>query len=362
MGYQSAVCRHWPGLVMAVSCLPGCFIEPNSGSNLEFDFAEAMQTAADRGTTPQPEQPPADTFFTLYATDFEYYDEDGNGRPDLDMNGEPLVRQAFVFEVQRFEVRKLIDRASPCFIDVEGSRFPGIHVTQVAAKIRVELGVTNPFDPLVPYNDAVDVLTADRRMELLPRLENELKAVASTDATVEPGREDFLYPATAPVGPTGCAETNPGLTDLPHPTCFDDASNALRLRLCRQLWVIAGEDFYEGSDKVYTLPLNGNFYGMVEGMNPVNDGFVGGAGIYVDENLVGHDAYTVNWQYKDLNGDGQPDAPAGMESEIGQPYLFGRSEHITRGVVNATLRNLNSRTIRGELAVFPNLGDDDVHF
>ena len=96
--------------------------------------------------------------------------------------------------------------------------------------------------------------------------------------------------------------------------------------------------------------------------NPKNSGFVGGASLFADENVVGHDAFVLNWQYKDLDGDGAPDAPPGMTSEFGVPYLGGRAELITRGVINASMRNVNSRDIRGELSVFPNLGDDDVHF
>ncbi len=361
MGLDYGVCRYWPGLVLAVACLPGC-IEPLGGSSVQFTFAEGVQPATPRGQTPEPEQPPSDTFFTLYSADFDYYDEDGNGRPDLDLNGEPLVREVYLYEVQRFEIRQLIDRSSPCFIDIEGAEFAGVHVTQHARKMRESRGVTNPLDPNVPYTDAVDVLTADKRNELLPRLENDLKAVTSSDAYVEPGRADFQYPATAPMGASGCVETNPGLTDLPHPTCIDDASNALRLRLCHELWAAAGPEYYEGSDKVFTLPLNGTFRGIVEGTNPKNGGFVGGAALFVDENLIGHDAFVINWQYKDLDGDGAPDAPAGMASELGFQYLGGRAEHITRGVINASLRNANSREIRAELSVFPELGDDDVHF
>src|SRR5262245_5683108 len=98
-------------------------------------------------------------------------------------------------------------------------------------------------------------------------------------------------------------------------------------------------------------------------MNPINGGYVGGAGVYVDEDLDGFDAFEVNWQYKDLDGNGTPDVPSGqMGNDLGFHYMTGRAELITRGVISATLRNLNSTQIRAELAVFPNLGDDDVSF
>lgn len=370
MGHHHAVCggahRLWPGFVIGVLGLSGC-VEPLRGSNVQFDFAEGVPAVQTRGAALQPGQAPADTFFILYAADYKYVDADMDRRPDLDANGMPLIEEAYLFEVQRFEIRKLIDTTSPCFIDLPGGAgiegrtvFPGLHVTQHAAKTRQALGQapdSDPLDPGMPYDEAVIVLTADQRMTLLPRLENELKAVVSTDATVETGVPDFAYPATSAAGVCGG-----NLTDIPHPTCTDDESNALRLRMCESMWNVAGPSFYEGSDKVFTLPLHGNFYGLVEGMNPINEGFVGGSGFYVDENLVGFDGWLVNYQWKDYNGDGTPDAPAGMQSEIGQPYLFGRSEFLTRGVVSAALRHATERGVRAELAVFPELGEDSVHF
>ncbi|HUQ05475.1 MAG TPA: hypothetical protein VM261_23395 [Kofleriaceae bacterium] len=335
------------------------------GSNVQIDFGEGVPAAADRGVAALTGQAPADTFFTLYAADYKYADVDGDGRSDVDMNGEPVITEAYLFEVQRFEIRKLINRSSPCFIDLPGGAgdegrtlFPGIHITQHAAKVREVLGVTNPLDPAVPYDDAVRVLTADRRVELLPRLENELKAVTSSDATVEAGVPDFEYPPTTAPGECGGS-----VSAIPHPTCTDDESNALRLRLCQEAWAEAGPSWYEGSDKVFTLPMNGRFYGLVEGMNPINDGFVGGSGFYVDENLVGHDAYLIRYQWKDYDGDGMPDVPAGQTfDEIGKPYLEGHSEHFSRGVTNATFRHATEVGVRGELAVFPELSDDSVHF
>lgn len=370
MGHHHAVCggahRLWPGFALGVLCLSGC-VEPLRGSNVQFDFSEGVPAVQPRGAPLRAGQAPADTFFILYAGDYKYVDADMDRNPDLDTNGMPIIEEAYLFEVQRFEIRKLIDTTSPCFIDLPGGAgiegrtvFPGLHVTQHAAKTRQALNLpadADPLDPGMPYDEAVIVLTADRRVTLLPRLENELKAVVSTDATVETGVADFAYPATSAAGVCGG-----NLTDIPHPTCTDDESNALRLSMCRSMWSVAGTSFYEGSDKVFTLPLNGSFFGLVEGMNPINDGFVGGAGFYVDENLVGHDAYLINYQWKDYNGDGTPDAPSGMQSDTGQPYLFGRSEFLSRGLTSASFRHATESSVRGELAVFPNLGDDSVQF
>jgi hypothetical protein len=347
-----------------VLSLSGC-VEPMRGSQVEIDFGEQVPRVADRGVAATPGQAPADTFMILYSADYKYVDADNDNRPDRDANGELLVEEAYLYEVQRFEVRKVINTSSPCFIDLPGGAgiegqtvFPGLHVTQHALKTREVQEVVDPLDPTVPYEKAVIVLTADRRVALLPRLENELKAVVSTDATVEAGVGDFEYPPTAAAG-----TCPPAANEIPHPTCTDDESNAQRLRICQDLWQIAGPNFYEGSDKVFTLPLHGTLYGFVEGMNPVNGvGLVGGAGFYVDENLVGHDAYLINYQWKDFNGDGTPDAPAGMESAQGQPYMFGLAEHFSRGVTNATFRHATETNISGELAVFPDLGEDSVQF
>jgi hypothetical protein len=357
--------RLWPGFLLGLLSLSAC-VDPFRGSSVQIDFNNVMPAVADRGTTPTAGQAPADTFLLLYAADYKFTDADGDGRADLDVNGQPLIDEAYLYEVQRFEVRKLIDMSSPCFIDLPGGAgiegqtvWSGLHVTQHALKTREVQGVTDPLDPSVPYDKAVIVLTADRRVELLPRLQNELKAVVSTDATVEPGIGDFQYPATAPAG--ACPPGGPN--DIPHPTCTDDQSNAQRLRVCQDLWEQAGPNWYEGSDKVFTLPLNGKLYGFVEGMNPINQvGLIGGASFYVDENLVGHDAYLINYQWKDYNGDGTPDAPAGMESDIGQPYFFARAEHFSRGVTNGTFRHPTISNLQAGLAVFPDLGDDSVQF
>jgi hypothetical protein len=356
--------RLWPGFVVGLLSLSAC-VEPFRGSNVQIDFNDQMKAVADRGAVAVAGQAPADTFFVLYAADYKYADADGDGHTDLDVNGEPLIEEAYMYEVQRFEVRKLIDLSSPCFIDLPGGAgiegqtvFPGLHVTQHGNKTREVQGVSDPLDPSVPYDKAVIVLTADQRMTNLPKLQDQLKAVVSSDATVEAGVPDFQYPATAPAG-----MCPPGPNDIPHPTCTDDESNAQRLRICQDLWEQAGPDWYEGSDKVFTLPLHGRLNGFVEGMNPVNQvGLIGGASFYVDENLVGHDAYVLNYQWKDYNGDGMPDAPANMASDIGQPFMFGRSKHFSRGVTNATFRHATVANLQATLAVFPDLGDDSVQF
>lgn len=326
-------------LGLALAGAAGC-VQPFDGSNLQIDFGAGVQPAASAGQTPRPDQPPADTHFVLYAADLV-----------LDDTG--AITESFQFALTEFQIRPVIDRTSPCFIELEETRFPGLHVTQVLAKVQEVTGVTDPFAPGLPSADVTDVLNAGRRMDNLPLLESALKTVTS--------HQPFHYPATAP--PASCPPASSEA--LPDPGCTDDLSNAQRLRLCRALWA-DHPDRYEGSDKVFTLPLNGHYLGMVEGTNPINQGFVGGSSIFVDENLVGHEAYLINWQYDDLDGDGSPDFPASLpaaeRSSTGYTYLVGRPQSITRGVVTVPMHHPTNPSINAELAIIPNLGHDDVHF
>lgn len=339
------------GLVGLAIAAGGC-VKAFDGSNLQIDFAQGVMAAARPGRTPQVDQPPADTHMELYAADLTYV-TDGQGQVQLDDRGHPIIRQSYLFKLTEFEIRPAIDRSSPCLIELEDTQFPGLHVTQIRAKVEEFTGVSDPFAPGVPADKATDVLNARRRVDNLEKFETILKTVTSHEA--------FRYPATAPAG-----QCPPAAADaLPDPACIDGASNAQRLRGCRALWA-DHPDFYEGSDKVFTLPLNGSYFGMVEGMNPINQGFVGGSSMFVDENLVGHDAYILNWQYDDFNGDGTPDFPASVpaaeRSTTGYLYMSGLPVEIARGVITVPLRHPTNSAINADLAILPGLGHDDVHF
>ena len=337
------------GVLALVLAAAGC-VEAFDGSNVQIDFNSGVQTNTRPGDTPQPDQPPANTHYVLYGADL-VYQRDANNRPVLDVAGQPVILRSFLFEVQRFEIRSAIDRTSPCFIDLERTRFPGIHVTQYAAAVRAATGITDPFLPGQDPDDVTDVLTADRRASNLPLIESALKAVTSY--------ADFRYPAIG----TQCAnEAGVDRMLIPPATCADPESNALRLERCRLAWA-ANPEFYEGSDKVFTLPLNGRFFGMVEGMNPINNGFVGGSGFFVEPNLVDLEAYVLNWQYDDLDHDGAPDVPIGSPtSPTGFPYMQGKPVQVTRGTFTVSLRHATNPRITATMAICPNLGSDDVHF
>jgi len=350
-------------LVTGLSGASGC-VDSFSGSNLQLDFSQPTLTAG--GTDYDGVRAPADTYFTFYAVDHVYRDEDGDGVPDVDAVGDPIPEVSYHFEIQRFEIRSVIDQTSPCFIEDTGARFPGLHATQVATKLRgvicERLGqgedcFDNPFEPPpgATDGDVTDVLDADVRLEQLDIKQGAIKVVSSYST--------FEYPEVA----GGCGA---GGDEIPPPECIGDADNEQRLRVCHQLWDDANsadEEFYEGSDKVFTKPLNGQMYGMVEGLNPINNGFLGGATLFVDENLVDADAFTISWQFKDHDGDGEPDYPADFltdhdESDTGYVFMTGRPEHRVRGVINAHLTNPLSATTFVEVAIFADLGDDGLHF
>lgn len=337
----------------------GC-VEPFPGSNVQLDFSQ--DTPVRSGNDPDGFTPPVDTYLTLWALD-NVYAVDADGNPIFDADGDPVVASSTFFEVQKFEFQPVINPSSPCFIEIGADRFPGVHVTQVAAKLRATLceqygQPATCFDtPTNPPNgatedDVTDVLTVNRRMELLPSLAGVVKAVTTYST--------YQYPTPA----SDC--TISGDT-LPANSCLDDASNAQRLRVCQAIWD-GQPDFYEGSDKVFTLPLNGKLYGMGEGMNPINGvGLFGGAQMFVDEVVGGADALTINWQFKDYNGDGTPDYPANFlddhdESATGYVFMSGTPYVVARGVVNAVLVNPFRATVNATVAIFTDLGDDDLHF
>ena len=135
---------------------------------------------------------------------------------------------------------------------------------------------------------------------------------------------------------------------IPAPTCTDEASNQLRLRLCQAAWE-ADSALFEGTDRVLTAPLNGTTNGMVLGLNPINMAPVGGAQFFVDNALENVDAYAIYVQMDGL------DSP-------GMQLFFGRPTMVTRGVSHVHLTSPLSPMLTSEMAVFADLGQDDVHF
>lgn len=347
------------GVLLLATVGAAACVDAYDGSNVQVDLARGVQLNP-RGTeVPEPDQPPVNTHYELFAAD-AVYKLNADGTPVLDGSGQPVIDRTYLFSVKQFQIRPVIDVASPCLIELEDTLYPGLHVTQVGAKVREATGIADPFNANCAATDkacndkVTDVLNADRRVNNLALYQGALKAVTTF--------ANFRYPAigTACVGMPGA---DPLL--IPPATCIDAPSNAQRLSLCRALWK-ANPDWYEGSDKVFTLPLSGEFFGMVDGSNPANGGFVGGASFFVDQNLIDLDAYLMNWQYDDLDHDGQPDYPASVPAEersaTGYTYMQGTPRSVARGVITVPMAHPTNPRITARVVIFPNLGHDDVHF
>lgn len=331
-------------------------VTPFSGSDVQIDFAHQngaghswvpATVAYDPTAAGAPEQPEPNTYYILWAVT-EKTDATGN------------VVENYLFDVQHFEIKNLIDPASPCFIDLEDSRFPGLHVTEFANKMEEATGVKDPLNPgCDPTTDktcsgnVTDVLDALRRVSYLSQLSTGVQAVVD--------ESEAAYPASE----TKCIEDDPNVdqSKFPPPNCTGDQSNAKRLELCRAFWT-ANPSFYEGSDTVFAVPLNGAVRGFVEGSNPKNGGFIGGTDFPIPTVLYA-DSYFVSWQFKDLNNDGMPDYLAKTpeaDKPNGHTMLNGVPVHAARGVENVLLVDKVDSSYAAQMAIFPNLADDGTHF
>lgn len=262
---------------------------------------------------------PANSYFTIYAIQ-----EDAS--------------QGRLFELERFEIHRIVDPTSPCFIDVgEHVPHPGLHVTSYATKIAEDTGITDIANPPVTATEQqkIEMATAIQRMMNVTALGGAagIKVVTSASTSV--------YPVMA----AGCA----GPADqIPPPMCIDEPSNQIRLRLCQAAWK-TDPNLFEGTDRVLTAPLGGVTRGMVDGRNPINLAPVGGAQFFVKEALDNIDAYAI---YTQTDGVDTP----------GTQLFFGRPTMPTRGVRRVHLVNPSSPALTAEMVVFADLGQDDVHF
>ena len=135
---------------------------------------------------------------------------------------------------------------------------------------------------------------------------------------------------------------------IPPAMCVDPDANARRLAACQAAWA-ADSSLWEGTDRILTAPLAGTTFGLVNGNNPINLAPVGGAQLFVDEDLTGMDAFAIYWQLDDNDG-------------LGNLLLYGTPHMPTRGVMHVELTSLTNPALTAELAIFPGLGHDDVNF
>ncbi len=394
------------GMVLAAPlalALAGC-VDPYEGAAMDVSFFPGVGSAGESLTG----APPAGTHYSFYAVQYEgvtecvnHCDGDGDcpaGTCNLDTHRcednavtvrcptgsscdnasnicmddtthAALVQDSYSFKVNDFQIQPLINRSSPCFIEHAGRRYPGLHSTMELARLEQDTNIDDPLHPPAdaPQGDIIDVLTARKRNQDQSSLESLVRAVTSFSSALPPGVDpDFPMEDYQENSVIQCADnpnTDPG--KIPPPHCTDDASNTRRFALCTGYWK-AHPDYYEGSDLVFTLPLNGHWYGAVNGSNPKNViGPIDGASFFVNVALTDFDALVMSWQYTDFDGDGEPDYPAGTidqdKSKLGYLYMAGTPVQKSRGVVNVPMaaRILN---ITGEAAIYAGLGEDHVHF
>lgn len=302
--------------ILAVITLAGC-VEGFRGSNVQIDLSPGTPVQTSAGQTPGAGELPANGHFRIYAID--HVDE-----------------RDVLFETQRFEIHKIVDLTSPCFIDLGPNvRFPGIHVSEFGRAVAADTGITDIANPPpgATEEQKIDAATAQQRMINVAALggNNGIKVVSSASKALYP-------PVDADCDGSG----------LPPPMCTDPDDNARRLEICQAAWA-ADRDLFEGTDRVLTAPLNGTTFGMVVGFNPISPAPIGGAQFFVDEALDRIDAYAI---YTQTDG---VDAP-------GTQLLFGRPTMPTRGVMYVHLVSPSDPALTAEMAVFADLGQDDVHF
>lgn len=296
--------------VLALSA--GC-VTDFQGSNVQFDFSKVMPVSPDG------------THYALYA----FEDDSMTGR---------------IFQIEQFEIHTLVTMDSPCFIDVgDHVPHPGLHVSEYAKVIGMDVGIpdiTNP-PPNATEQDKITAATAVQReqnAQLIGGLVTgyaPIKAVTSASAAV--------YPMVA----GGCMDAN----GIPPPECTDDVANQRRLAACQAFWT-ANPDYYEGTDRVLTSPLNGVAHGNVDGVNPVNLAPIGGAQFFVDEVLDKFDAYAI---YRQQDG--------AAANDPGTQILVGSKPTMeTRGVQHLHMTSPTDPTLFADMAIFSDLGEDNVSF
>jgi len=299
--------------VVNVACVDGF-----RGANVQIDLSPGTPVQASVGQTPGTNEFPENVHLRLSAIQ---HIED---------------RDALI-EVQRFELHKVVDVASPCFIDVGiNVRFPGIHVSEFERAVQEDTGITDLANPPAGATEQqkIDAATAQQRMLNLARLGGSMGIKVVTSAS------ESIYPALD----ADCTGSG-----LPPPACRDEASNARRLAICQDTWA-ADPLLFEGTDRVLTAPLAGTTFGFVDGLNPITPTPIGGAQWFVDVALEEIDEYAIT-----VHPDGTDDP--------GTLFLVGTPVDGPRGVDHVHLESPSlPGVVTAEMTVFPNLGEDEVSF
>jgi hypothetical protein len=307
--------RTW-GLGALAALISTACVEPFDGSKVQLLLGGGVHVPGEGD--PGDGRPPADTHYSIF-----------------------VLRDDAFFKMIDFDIKRVIDRADPCFIEDDESRFPGLHTTMWGLKtIEAAQDASSEGGEPVTDQEAGDIAVAEIRVANLPRLEDAVRAVVK--------HQDGLVEATLEARHAAIVAAAP----------IDDMSasaNATRREMCRALYA-EFPAYYVGSDKVFTLPINGVLYGMVDGSDPRNAAFLGGSSFNVNATFPAFDSLVVNWDYND------PALAGADDTDVGYHYMAGRPEYRTRGVVNVPLQNNDYGPIQGEAAIFTDLDGDDVQF
>lgn len=345
---------------LACALLSAACVEQFEGSNIQIDFGPAMPAQTRQGVNPLPggAQLPFVSHYRLYG---------------ITADADGMLTD--YTELQRFEIHRIVEKASPCFIEPEVARFPGLHSSQYEAKIKEETGIIDIANPPAGASeeDKIDVATAMQRtmnIDALTRNPGEVNTPALLGAGGLKAVTSVSIASSYPGVNNTCFDVNPdGDRNLiPAPSCIDDLSNEVRLEVCKRVWA-ENPGLYEGTDRVLTEPLAGEFFGIVTGMNPINRAVLGGTQFFVEDVIGIYDAYAVATQYDDLTGDGVPDVPPGAPSfgPNGLNLCIGVPSYPTRGVTRVQMAGQSmspavAAQLSCQLAIFSDLGQDNVHF
>jgi hypothetical protein len=303
--------------VAAAAALVGGCVEAYEGSWMEFQLGTGVTVP--EGDFPGDGQAPSGTHFEFW-----------------------VVTNGNAFHLADFQVVPTVHRDAPCFIEDDESIYPGLHSTQIYERILDD--VANPADPTPAQKDALaDAFVRENNQALV---EDGIKSVVSYDPDVDEATLTALEMA------------------LPPREMRDEASNKMRLAVCTDFFK-NHPLYYFGNDKIFSLPLSGVFYGMVAGQDPRNGAPLGGAGFSVPVTFEEFDELWLNWQFNDDNdpriaGDGT--RPGYGPSVTGYHYMSGPPQKRTRGVINVPMVNRQFGSINGEVAIYPAIDEDDVHF
>lgn len=347
-----------PTFALVCGLLASACVDEFKGANIQVDFGAAVPAQVRGGVAPIPGfQQASNTHYRLY------------GIREVRDNSGAVLSSTFT-ELQRFEIHRIVEKDSPCFIEPDEARYPGLQALRYESRIKADTGIIDVKAPPTGATEEqlIDVATAEQRTINVTKFSSQptetpfslqspfffwggLKAVTS------------ISPAQYPAVGTLCAENNPNIDRslIPPATCTDDESNKIRFEVCSQFWE-QNPDFYEGTDRVLTEPLSGTYFGIVTGQSPVNNAVLGGTQFFVEDPVLDYDAFAVHL----LNDD-----PAMNVMETGTQLLIGRPNSVTRGVTRAVMINPNpppgpltmlAQFFNSPIAIFSDLGGDDVHF